>query len=504
MITPGTQKLDALTLVALAAFLALAVGVAVVMPGMLPWVAAALAGAGVLVYWGVRWEPTAWAWIWVLSYGLLDWPSWLIEIPGFLNLTVPRILFLAGVFVLGVHLLVRGRTLRFDSPTFWALGILIAICALSMTATGWVARTEAVRTAPYYRFLSSLVLPTVMFLLVYSAARNPRRQIHWLLVPLFVYGWYALYLAYLQYAAIMGAGALREFIWPAYINDPEFGIHFDRARGAFGASGPQSYLLILVFFADLFGTRRSSGVVRLLLIVQALLIPPAIFFTGLRTAYLAFVLCGILWCLVGGARHLGRIKLALAGLAVLLGVVMFWGNLAQERRQTGGVAQDEPVLARLVLIEQTWEMFKDHPLTGVGFGHFVDSQLELLRDPASLSALSSGVLAQHNLFLNMLAETGVVGLVVTVAAFVLIFTASKRLYDRLPPESGALLSRDFVVLFWVALLHYITAAMFRDMLWDPFTNGLFWSFAALVAGYSRLESLEAASPSLASPESGGG
>lgn len=502
MITLGTQKLGVLTLVALAAFLALAVGVAVIMPGMLPWAVAALAGAGALVYWGVRWEPTAWAWIWVLSYGLLDWPSWLIEIPGFLNLTVPRILFLAGVFVLAVHLLVRGRTLCLDSPTFWALGILILISALSMTATGWVARTEAVRTAPYYRFLSSLVLPTVMFLLVYSAARNPERQIRWLLVPLVIYGGYALYIAYLQYAAIMGAGALREFIWPAYINDPEFGIHFDRARGAFDASGPQSYLLILVFFADLFLARRSAGGLRVLLIVQALLVPPAIFFTGLRTAYLAFVLCGVLWCLVGGVRRLGRVKLALAGLAMLLGVVMFWGNLAQERRQTGGVAQEEPVLARLVLVEQTWEMFKDHPLTGVGFGHFVDAQLELLRDPASLSALSSGVLAQHNLFLNMLAETGVVGLIVTVAVFVLIFNASKRLYDRLPRESGALLSRDFVALFWVALLHYLTAAMFRDMLWDPFTNGLFWSFAALVAGCARLESPAPASTPVGGP--GGG
>jgi len=485
MVTIGRQKTDFLPLVLIGALVLITAAVSACLPQTMPWSFLVLAGVVLVMFWGVKWEVTLWAWFWVFSYGLLDAPAWRVDIPGFFNLTAIRFVYLAGVLAFAVHFFVRLKPLRFDSGVWWALALLAVVCAVSMSLTGWTAKTPAVLSAPYFRFLRSIILPLGMFLLVYNATTR-ERQIPCVLLFLTIYGWYSLYIAYLQYAAVMGLAGARALIWPSFINDPTFGIHYDRARGAFGASGPQSMYLVVLFYADLFLIRRVRGPYRWALIVQTILVPPAIFFTGLRAAYVAFGICGVLWCLWARRGRLASVKLSLAAMVVLLGAVLFWANLAQENRQTGGVAQREPIASRKILLDRSWHLFTQHPLMGVGFGHFVDAQLATQRDPISPGAFTTAVLVQHNLFLNMMAETGVIGLGVTVLVFWLTWRQSVRLFRRLPPDQGRWLGRDFVVLYWVVLVNHLTGSMFRDMLWDGFANGLLWSFAAMIAAFERL------------------
>jgi len=487
MLTLGQQKIDAFALGVLGAAVVGVTVVSLVVPDLMPWSFLAPAAIALVFCWALRWEITAWAWLWVFSHGLLDWPSWRIEMTGFFNMTVPRVIFLAAALVFLLHFLIRRWRLRFDRKVLWVMLVMLVYCAISAALSGWRARTYDVATAPYYRFIGSLLFPFVMFFLVYNATYR-EKQINWALAAICAYGWYALYISYLQYAANMGLSGARRWIWPAYINDPNFGIHFDRARGAFAGAPPQAFLLVLLFYADLFLIRKTQGhaVLRALSVVQAVLTPPAIFFTGLRSGYLAFGVCGVVWCLVAVRKRLGAAKLTFAALAAFVAAAVFWNNITQTDRLTGGMAQRSPIVSRMILLEQSWEIIAQHPLTGVGFGHFVDAQQQLQRDPGSLSGMSYGALVEHNLFLNMLAETGVVGLVGTIAIFILLFLESVQLYRRLPPSTSGMLSRLFVVLFWTALANYLTDATFRDPLWDVFSNGLFWSLAGLVVGYNRL------------------
>lgn len=487
MIVLGQQKLDLGSLVLVAAATAGLAAVSVAAPVLMPWSFLALAVLPLLLLWAIRGEVTAWTWVWVFSYGLLDWPSWRITLPGFFNLTVPRILFLLAVLVFLVHLLARPGHVRPRGAVFWVPLALLVWCAASATATGWKLNIDhpEIRGAPYYRFLGSLLFPYVMFLLIYGATRS-KRQIVWAAAAFVIYGWYALYLSYLQYAANGGAYHLRAWIWPAYINDPKYGIHFDRSRGAFMGAGPQAVLLVVLFYLDLYLARTWRGGLRVLVLLQALLVVPAIFFTGMRSGYLAFLLCGVVWLLWSGRRWLGGIKLGFAALAAVVGAMLFWSTLTQSERRAGGVAQGRPVVARLILLEQTWEIYRAHPITGVGFGHFVDAQMRLQRDPNSLIGMTYGVLVNHNLFLNMLAETGPVGMLLSLAIFVLLFRESLRLYRKLPDEPNGLVSRTLVALFWVVLINYLTDATFRDPLWDVFSNAMFWSLAGLIVGYNRL------------------
>lgn len=473
---------------------ALAIGVvavvSIIVPSLMPWTFVALAAGSAAVYWMVRGEVTIFAWLWVLSYGLLDRPVWWMKLPGFFNLTIPRLIFVLAVAAFGVHIIAGRARLRFNAPVIWAMIALLACCFISASVFGWQVRDWRFAGVPYFRFLGGMVFPFTMFVLLYSTV-NREKQIYWALIPLCIYGWYALYIGYLQYAAIMGASGARQFIWPNYINQPNwggmtFGLHFDRARGAYTMSYPQAALLTVLFYTDLFMIRKTRGLVRLSFIIQALLVPPAVFFTGLRAAYLGFLVCAGIWCLWAGRPAAGRVKLALLGLAVLLGVVVLWDRLAQTRRATGGLAQMREINMRLALVDQSLEMAREHPFVGVGFGHFAEAQQAMQREPGSAAATTIGAMSQHNMLLSAMVETGVAGLSLTAAVFWLLYRQSLKLYRRIPADRHGLLCREFVVLFWVALASFLISAMFFDPLWDIASLGLFWSLAGLMAGYERI------------------
>lgn len=485
MITLGHQKLDLLSLGVVVFLAAIAVGLGVVEPTLLPWAVASLALLVGMVFWAARWDITLWAWIWVLSYGLLDWPEWKIELVGFFNLTAPRLIFLVGLLAFALYFFLHRRRLRFDRGLYWLMLVLLVYVAFSATSSGWTAITPGVESSPYYRFLGSMLLPFVMFFLLCNSCSH-EKQIRRALILITIYGWFALYIGYLQYAAINGVGWARSFIWPGYINDPTFGIHFDRARGVFRGATPQAFLMVSLFYIDLYLIRKLRGSYRGALVVQALLVIPAVFFTQLRSAYLAFLICGMIWVLLAGRGRLRWLKLMTLLLVVVIVIYASWERLSSTDRASGGVAQQSPIRARLILIEQTWNIMAEAPLTGVGFGHFVDKQLSMPRDPGEMSGEPTGVLVQHNLFLNMLAETGVIGFTLTVLVFLLLWRQSYQLYQKIPVGARGDISRDFVVLFWVILANYLTDAMFRDPLWDVFTNAMLWSLAGVVVCFNRL------------------
>ncbi|MBN1555192.1 MAG: O-antigen ligase family protein [Phycisphaerae bacterium] len=485
MLTLGHQKTDWISLGVVVFLAAVAIGVGVLEPSLLPWALGAMVLAAGMVFWAARWDITLCAWIWVLSYGLLDWPEWKIELIGFFNLTVPRIIFLGVVLTFALYFFFHRRRLHFDRALYWLMLALLCYVAFSATTTGWTARTKSLESAPYYRFLGSLLLPFVMFYLLCNSC-SKEKQIRRALILVTIYGWYALYIGYLQYAAINGLEGARSFIWPSYINDPTFGIHFDRARGVFRGATPQAFLMVSLFYIDLYLIRKTRGAYRALLVVQAILVPPAVFFTLLRSAYLAFLICGFLWVFLTGQKRFRWLKTAGLFLLLVIFVYASWERLSSTDRAGGGVAQRSPIRSRIILIQQTWDIMSETPLLGVGFGHFVDKQQSMPRDPGGLSGEPTGVLVQHNLFLNMLAETGLVGFVLMLLVFIFLWKQSYQLYEKIPPDARGDVSRDFVVLFWIILANYLTDAMFRDPLWDVFTNALLWSLAGIVVCFNRL------------------
>ncbi len=135
------QKVDSLTLVALVGLTAATAVVAVLIPPLMPWAFLAVAGVALVAYWAVRWEITLWAWIWVLSFGMFDRPFWVLEMRGFFNLTISRLLFMAASLAFLLHFAWRRESLHIHRAVLWAMAAMLACCAFSARRPGGSPRT---------------------------------------------------------------------------------------------------------------------------------------------------------------------------------------------------------------------------------------------------------------------------------------------------------------------------------------------------------------------------
>ncbi|MDP6634343.1 MAG: O-antigen ligase family protein [Phycisphaerae bacterium] len=478
------QKNDPAILTAALLLVGGAFGVAMVEPNTIPWALAAIPVLGLLAYWIARWDVMVLTWLWVFSYGCLDLDALKIEIPGFPTMSPPRLIFIGAAMAYLLYFLRRGMW-RFDRKALWIFLALVLYLGWNANNFGWYAQVSAFRNAPYYRYFEAFLLPFIMLCLVYNVVSKENQAI-WPFVLVSVFGWYALYIGYLQFAYGAGMHWANSLIWPDYIVAANQAIDLERARGPFRGAGAQSTFLVAMFYMNMFSIRRIRGLYRIAIGVQLLLIPPAIFFTGVRAGYVAFLLCGIVWFLWAERRRAGRLKLAVAAMVISIGAIVFWGNLSGTDRRSGGVAQEGPIRARRILAAQAWELLQTHPLTGVGFGHFIDHQIQMPRDPESLSGLRLVMVAQHNVFLTMVSEAGLIGLVGLLAVFIAVFRESVSLYRKIPPNASGWVSREFVVAFWIIMLNYIVCGMFRDIFWEIPSCVLLWSMAGLIVGYNRL------------------
>ena len=71
----------------------------------------------------------------------------------------------------------------------------------------------------------------------------------------------------------------------------------------------------------------------------------------------------------------------------------------------------ESVKLRPILARIAWNMFRDRPMLGCGFGQYKSEHVNYLADRSTDLPLEKGrSYVQHNVFLALLAETGLVGM----------------------------------------------------------------------------------------------
>lgn len=94
-----------------------------------------------------------------------------------------------------------------------------------------------------------------------------------------------------------------------------------------------------------------------------------------------------------------------------------------------------------------WWMFRDHPITGVGPGHF-EENVKRYADRVP-DRWRVEVIGAHNLYVEVLAELGVPGLVVWLFILVYAWRATGQLGRRAPTPSAALLDEALGTSLWV-------------------------------------------------------
>jgi O-antigen ligase len=176
---------------------------------------------------------------------------------------------------------------------------------------------------------------------------------------------------------------------------------------------------ILVFPAvaavGLGSTRSAWGWWRLVCVVPIAL---ALFLTGSRGGGIAFAGGLVLIALLRRRVGFGVAALAI-GIAVLLPVVVPQVTADRMWSRYSNVEQDR-LSGRMDIWRVALAMAGDRPIEGAAFGAFSDTFYRYMLtadvDPYFARAHSRGNRAAHNIYLKALAELGIVGLVLLVAA----------------------------------------------------------------------------------------
>ncbi|MFJ9827575.1 O-antigen ligase family protein [Streptomyces sp. NPDC101160] len=215
-----------------------------------------------------------------------------------------------------------------------------------------------------------------------------------------------------------------------------------RAVGTFGATDVMgmatvvAYALVIATGLAL-GARAGRARTAALVCAGLLLVPLVLSFS--RGAWIATVLtCGA-QLLLSGLRRAGRVALAMGALVVVLVGGFGVGSEMVKERVTSitqvTAAPDQSVTDRYTLWAAAGRMWRGDPLTGVGLKGF-----PAYRDSNASLALSSGsdtagagaafarqpLLSPHNMYLLVLSEQGLIGLLALAGSWAALLVAALR------------------------------------------------------------------------------
>jgi O-antigen ligase len=176
------------------------------------------------------------------------------------------------------------------------------------------------------------------------------------------------------------------------------------------------YQLITVHFAVALEKRASRRRFALLgsgVLVQTL----ALLFTLTRGAWMALI--GGLFSVPALVR---RRALFAAGVALVVLAAVFASQNATLRNRaetvlgTARATHDKNISTRLVLWDISWEIFKKHPLLGVGMGDYSTEAEKLLAARRVTTTVDS-----HNIYLQVIATRGLVGFIPFIFFWIALF-----------------------------------------------------------------------------------
>jgi O-antigen ligase len=157
----------------------------------------------------------------------------------------------------------------------------------------------------------------------------------------------------------------------------------------------------------------------------------ALLMTMTRGAWIALFAGALVLCLLLRRRAL------LVGTAAALAVaVAFSFMFARDQGRTIAVTElatrpaDRNVATRLVLWQISLELFREHPVFGVGMGDYTIEADKHLRERKVRTTVDT-----HNVYLHLLATRGVVGFIPFVVYFVVLLRSLARVYTRAGPNS---------------------------------------------------------------------
>ena len=273
-------------------------------------------------------------------------------------------------------------------------------------------------------------------------------------------GVFGLYLAVTAVAEVQKQWWL---VFPAYMADPNVEEFFGRGRGPMLNPIGCGFYLSACLFAALMWWPRLGRAGRAALVVAVVVFAAGAWATATRSVWMGMA-GGLMLIVMLAARKSWRVPIL--GGAIVLGVLLAatqWERLLAFKRDDRLSAQEaaRSVELRPILARVAWNMFRDRPLAGCGFGQYLNAHRDYLADRSvDLPLEKARPYIQHNVFLSLLAETGLIGMTLLAAVLALWTRDAWRAWRRLdaPPWN-----RQLGLVFLGLMVAYLCNAMFHEM-----------------------------------------
>lgn len=130
----------------------------------------------------------------------------------------------------------------------------------------------------------------------------------------------------------------------------------------------------------------------------------------------------------------------------------------------GEIGHEGTPFERLVIWGTSLRIFLDHPITGIGFGNFMEFYEECLKAPSKIFGHA------HNDFLNVAVHAGIIGL----SAFIWLWVRAWRSLRNLLRNTDDERFKPFVLAGLIAVPAYLVASQFQCYYTDATDNMIFF------------------------------
>jgi O-antigen ligase len=392
---------------------------------------------------------------------------------GIANMSPERLLFILVIMVFFVNICLKKIRVLPISHIEKTIVVFCIIVLISLSMHDHFERDSLGVVATRFLF------PMLAFFLAKNLFRS-QYEVALLMWLLFGLG------AYLGLTAFFEFFRVEAFIFPRHIANPNIGIHADRARGPFLQAATNGTAIGMLFFTTIYlYTRVRSSPLRVLIISVAGMMLLGVFFSLTRGAWLGTTIGLLLVAVV--YRPLRRLLV----LAVVIGAVSLPVLLPvlKDLQPQGVVGERTADIDNVYYRINTWltglEMFREHPIFGVGFRRYSELNERYQSDAvvSESGLILSGGDAAHNTYIEVAAELGLVGLIPYSAILVWSFTISIALYRSLPAAANG--ARNFIVVFWGVASTYLISSFFYTQN-SLFLTSLFLTLAGIIDRWSAL------------------
>lgn len=323
-----------------------------------------------------------------------------------------------------------------------------------------------------HKYLASLLNITAYPFLSFIIARRvkyPKKSQSLLLIALSIIGLYLIIITLLQHFEIY------TLVWPKYIEEPITNLSGSRVGGPFADPITMGFMLLLVFLCYMLISSQSRGSRRIMFYVAAVLAGISIYFVYTRSVWLCFAMSlVILTVKKSGMRDISRL--------IVIGIVVFSligvGSKFSFLGKTLFSTRHETVSYRLINYSVALRAIEKNPIFGIGWGKF-DSEFRGYVK-AGEEIFKSGYDGNHNTFLGIAAEVGVIGGFIFLGILYYMLIGIRNAQRKV--RGAGSLKKDLLASFVALMCAYMVVASFVDLRYTLMVNVAMFLFSGILYG----------------------